>query len=374
MLFNSLQFLLFFTATTCLYFALPHRYRWFLLLVASCFFYAAFIPVYLVILFLTITIDYFAGIFIDRFEGHWRKFYLILSIVTNVSILAFFKYYNFFINNLDVLLSTFHFKKQFSISEIILPIGLSFHTFQAMSYTIEVFRKNQKPERNYGIYALYVMFYPQLVAGPIERPQNMLHQFYEKHHWNAERFKSGLLRITWGLFKKAVIADRLALIVNNIFDKTENQTTHSILMATFFFSFQIYCDFSGYSDIALGTAEILGFKLMENFKTPYFSSSFSEFWQRWHISLSTWFRDYLYIPLGGNKVSLNKIYRNILIVFILSGLWHGANWGFIIWGCLHGIYLITERTFKKWNWSIIQGTAFKVLITFILCHLCMDIF
>ncbi|WP_245877946.1 MBOAT family O-acyltransferase [Spirosoma fluviale] len=215
-----------------------------------------------------------------------------------------------------------------------------------MSYTIEVYRGKQPAERNFGIYALYVMFYPQLVAGPIERPQNILHQFYEKHTFKAENISEGLKLIAWGLFKKVVIADRFAVVVNKVYNNPSEFEGWPLIFATFLFAFQIYCDFSGYSDIALGTARVIGYKLMKNFNSPYFSSSISEFWKRWHISLSTWFRDYLYIPLGGNRVTTYRWYFNLFITFLVSGLWHGANWTYVIWGSLNGIYLITESLTK----------------------------
>jgi alginate O-acetyltransferase complex protein AlgI len=343
MLFNSLQFLLFFIAITTLYFALPHKSRWMLLLTGSCFFYMAFIPVYILILGFTIVIDYYAGIMIENRTGKQRKLFLICSLVANIGVLAVFKYYLFFNENLTYILTSAGIKNPLPYLDFLLPIGLSFHTFQAMSYTIEVYRGNQKAERHFGIYALYVMFYPQLVAGPIERPQNMIHQFHEKHEWDYERFKSGAMMILWGLFKKVVIADRLSLMVDTVYNNSENHTSANIALAAIFFSFQIYCDFSGYSDIAIGTARIMGFKLMENFNTPYFSKSISEFWRRWHISLSSWFKDYLYIPLGGNRVAIPRWYLNILIVFLISGLWHGASWGFIIWGGLHGLFQIVAH-------------------------------
>ena len=221
-----------------------------------------------------------------------------------------------------------------------MPIGLSFHTFQAMSYTIEVYRGNEKAERHFGIYALYVMFYPQLVAGPIERPQNVLYQFHEKQYFDYNRVTMGLKLMAWGLFKKVVIADRLALMVNKVYNNPTDYEGLPLIIATVFFAFQIYCDFSGYSDIAIGSAKVMGFKLMTNFRQPYFSESIKEFWGRWHISLSTWFRDYLYIPLGGNRVPKWRWYFNIFIVFLVSGFWHGASWNFIIWGALHGIYQV----------------------------------
>ena len=347
MLFNSLQFALFFVIVTCLYFALPHKKRWLLLLLASCWFYVAFIPVYLLILGFTIVVDYFAGRLIENAAGTRRKWYLIMSLIANIGVLGVFKYYNFFIDNINSVFNAAGSSTSLKFLSIALPIGLSFHTFQAMSYTIEVYRGNQKAERHFGIYALYVMFYPQLVAGPIERPQNMLHQFYERHEWDFERFKSGLMIMAWGLFKKVVVADRLALIVNDVYRNPGEQTSLNLFLATILFSFQIYCDFSAYSEMALGIARIMGFRLMENFRTPYFSTSIAEFWTRWHISLSTWFRDYLYIPLGGNRVSIPRWYFNLFFVFLVSGLWHGANWGFIIWGALHGFYLIAAILKKR---------------------------
>jgi alginate O-acetyltransferase complex protein AlgI len=348
MLFNSLQFLFFFITVTCLYFALPHRFRWLMLLIASCWFYMAFIPVYLLILIFTIVIDYYAGILIENASIKQKKKYLIVSLLANIGVLVIFKYFNFFIENFNQLLTISETNFSLPALKIILPIGLSFHTFQAMSYTIEVYKGRQRAERHFGIYALYVMFYPQLVAGPIERPQNILHQMHEKHSWDFERVKNGLLLILWGLFKKIVIADRLALVVDAVYDNPTNHSSLNILFAVFFFSFQIYCDFSGYSTIAIGTAKVIGFDLMENFKTPYFSKSISEFWSRWHISLSTWFRDYLYIPLGGNRVSAGRLYCNLMIVFLVSGFWHGASWGFIVWGALHGCFLILALIRSKY--------------------------
>ena len=340
MLFNSIEFVIFFLLVTTFYFALQHRYRWFLLLTSSCYFYMSFVPIYILILGFTIIIDYWAGIFLEKTTGKNRKFFLIASLVANIGVLSVFKYYNFFNENLTALLHDIGLKNPVPALSILLPIGLSFHTFQAMSYTIEVYRGNQKAERNFGIYALYVMFYPQLVAGPIERPQNLLHQFYENHKFDYERVVNGLKLILWGFFKKLVIADRLALYVGAVYNNPTHHTGLSFIMATIFFAFQIYCDFSGYSDIAIGAAKVMGFKLMTNFNRPYLARNISEFWQRWHISLSTWFKDYLYIPLGGNRVSVPRWYFNLFFVFLISGLWHGANWTFIIWGALNGFYLV----------------------------------
>jgi alginate O-acetyltransferase complex protein AlgI len=348
MLFNSLEFAIFFPVVTILFFLLPHRFRWMLLLAASCFFYMFFKPIYILILVFTIVIDYFAGIWIAREPDKRKKrFLLMLSIAANVGVLSVFKYYNFIAININQVLDSVHRTGHIPLLSILLPIGLSFHTFQAMSYTIEIYRGRQQPERHFGIYALYVMFYPQLVAGPIERPQNILHQFHEVKHFDYENMRSGLIQIAWGLFKKCVIADRLALFVNQVYGNPYGYTGLPLIIATIFFAFQIYCDFSGYSDIAIGSARCMGYTLMTNFNKPYQATGIAEFWQRWHISLSTWFRDYVYIPLGGNRVPPYRWVLNILIVFMLSGAWHGANWTFVIWGVLHGVYLIAERIMRR---------------------------
>ncbi|MFI5139992.1 MAG: MBOAT family O-acyltransferase, partial [Sphingobacteriales bacterium] len=317
----------------------------------------AFVPVYILILFFTIVVDYIAGIMIEHALGNRRKWFLVMSIVANVGVLAIFKYYNFFAHNLNYIFQSTGHQYNIPILSIILPIGLSFHTFQAMSYTIEVYRGNQKVERHFGIYALYVMFYPQLVAGPIERPQNLLHQFYEKHDFNLDQCKEGLKLMLWGLFKKIVIADRLALIVKPVYKNPENFNGVSLTIATLFFAFQIYCDFSGYSEIAIGAAKVMGFNLMKNFNRPYFAKSIGEFWARWHISLSTWFKDYLYIPLGGNRVSRPRLYTNLAIVFLISGFWHGANWTYVVWGALHAFYLIIEQITQKSRTRILASTG-----------------
>lgn len=343
LLFNSIDFLIFFPIVTILYFTLPHKFRWFLLLISSCVFYMAFIPQYILILAVTIIVDYFVGIVITRIDAKYRKLFLAISIISNVAFLFIFKYFNFFNENMGRAAAFFHWNYPIENLSIILPIGLSFHTFQSMSYIIEVYRGNQKPERNFGIYALYVLFYPQLVAGPIERPQNLLKQFHEPKQFDDKRVIDGLRLMLVGMFKKVVIADNLALLVNYVYNNPIGQNGSTLIIATYFFTFQVYCDFSGYTDIARGAARVMGFELMENFNRPYFSKSISEFWRRWHISLSSWFKDYVYIPLGGNRVSKLKTYRNLLIVFMLSGLWHGANWTYIIWGILNGVYLVISN-------------------------------
>src|SRR4030043_677103 len=340
MLFNSFSFLIFFPTVTILYFLIPHKYRWFFLLMASCIFYMAFIPVVILVLALTIAIDYTAALFIEKSEGRRRKWYLIISIVSTCTVLFIFKYFNFFNSNLGQVARFFHWNYSIENLSLILPIGLSFHTFQSLSYVIEVYRKNYKAEHHFGIYALYVMFYPQLVAGPIERPGNLIHQFYEKHIFDYQRVIDGLKLMLWGFFKKVVIADKLALVVNKVYSDPTQYTGLPLIAAAISFAIQVYCDFSGYSDIAIGSAQVMGFRLRDNFDRPLFSASVAEFWRRWHISLMSWFRDYVYIPLGGNRVSRGRRYFNLFFTFSLSGLWDGANWGMVLWGSFNGLYVI----------------------------------
>lgn len=362
MLFNSFEFLIFFPVVTALYFAVPLRARWALLLVASSIFYMAFIPQYVLIIFGTIVVDYVAGLMIERAEGPRRKAWLVASLVANLGALAVFKYWNFFIDNANAMTGALGISASYAHWDIILPIGLSFHTFQAMSYTIEVYRRNQRAERNFFVYALYVMFYPQLVAGPIERPQNILHQLREEHRWDPVRAVDGFRLMLWGFFKKIVVADRLAQIVDAVYSSPESWPGPVLMFATIAFAFQIYADFSGYSDIAIGAARVMGINLMTNFRQPYVSRSVSEFWTRWHISLSTWFRDYLYIPLGGNRVPPWRHRFNLMFTFLVSGLWHGANWTYVIWGGLNGLYLVIERDLKLDKSRSVLGLAVTFLL------------
>lgn len=374
MLFNSLAFLIFFPVVTAGYFLLPHKFRRWWLLAASCYFYMSFVPVYIVILAFTIGVDYVAGIWIEKSEGSKRRWLLIASIISNLGVLAFFKYFNFLNESIAAGVRSMGFDYGIPDLGILLPIGLSFHTFQSLSYTIEVYRKHQVAERRLGVFALYVMFYPQLVAGPIERPENLLRQIPVPQQFNTDRVLQGLRQMLWGFFKKIVIADRCAAIVNLVYQAPESHKGYILLLATYLFALQIYCDFSGYTDIALGAARVMGFNLMVNFRTPYRSASIKEFWARWHISLSSWFRDYLYIPLGGNRVVKWRWYFNLMIVFLLSGLWHGANWTYVIWGGLHGGYLILAivcAPFVGWCTRIIGlderpqlKHALSVLVTF----------
>ncbi len=371
MLFNSLQFLVFFAFVISFYYALPHRSRWLLLLLASSYFYMVFVPVYVLILFGVILIDYLAAFLINRNRGFLRKLFLGLSLTANLGILCYFKYYNFFLENISLLLNTFHVTNPLPFINVILPIGLSFHTFQAMSYTIEVYRGNQKPEKHIGIYALYVLFFPQLVAGPIERPQNLLPQLKKEQIYSKLNLRTGLILMAWGFFKKVVIADRLAVVVDHCYANVYSHSTSDMWLGVFFYSIQIYCDFSGYSDIARGAAKMMGIDLMENFKNPYLSTSLTEFWRRWHISLSTWFRDYIYIPMGGSRVSAKKICFTILVVFLLSGLWHGAKYTFLVWALIHAIFLILEHFLKekKETPANFFVTSIRILYVFIITTL-----
>jgi alginate O-acetyltransferase complex protein AlgI len=289
-----------------------------------------------------------------------RKVLLWTSILVNLGFLGFFKYYNFFVDNFVQAFRWFGQEIQPNSLDIILPVGISFYTFQTLSYTIDVYRKKLEPTKDILAFAAFVSFFPQLVAGPIERATNLLPQFYTPRRFKFVNIQFGFIRILWGLFKKVVIADRVALLVNTVYNDPGAHGGLHYALATVLFAFQIYCDFSGYSDIAIGTARLFDFKLMENFRSPYFSRSLGEFWRRWHISLSTWFRDYVYIPLGGNRVSKGRLRINLLIVFIVSGFWHGAKWTFIIWGALHGLILIMENLLKVHKHRFIKG-QFKAL-------------
>ncbi len=345
MLFNSLEFALFFFVVAPLALVLRGATRRLFLLTASFVFYMAFVPAFALILVVVIVIDYGAGLWMDRLPVEKRKPIFRLSLVANLGILAVFKYANFAIDNINTL---FRLDGSIPLVAWTLPIGLSFHTFQALSYTFEVSRGRSPAERNLITYGLYVMFFPQLVAGPIERPQNILPQLRLNPTWDWDRIGAGLSLMSWGFFKKIVIADRAAAFVNPTYNSLPTNHGLRFIVATIFFAFQIYCDFSGYSDIARGAGRVLGVELMHNFRRPYLSRSVDEFWTRWHISLSSWFRDYVYIPLGGGRSGESKKMRNVLIVFLLSGLWHGAGWNFVLWGLLNGVFVLgSRRTAEK---------------------------
>ncbi|MFY8216826.1 MAG: MBOAT family O-acyltransferase [Chthoniobacterales bacterium] len=343
MLFNSIEFAIFLPLVVGLYFWLKPAFRWMLLLAASLYFYMCFVPEYALILLTTITVDYFAARKIETASGVARKAWLALSLTTNFGFLIFFKYAGFITNNVDALAKAIGWNYPVGIIEVLLPIGISFHVFQSVSYTIEVYRGTLRAERHFGYLALFVLYFPQLVAGPIERAQNLLHQLHETHHFEYNRAASGLRLVLLGLFKKVVIADHISHLVNTVYQSPGDFTGPQVLLATYCFAIQIYCDFSGYTDIARGVARIMGVELMKNFDGPYLARSISEFWRRWHISLSTWFRDYLFIPLGGSRVAASRVALNLFIVFLVSGLWHGAAWTFVFWGALHGFYVVFSQ-------------------------------
>jgi D-alanyl-lipoteichoic acid acyltransferase DltB (MBOAT superfamily) len=341
MQFNSIEFLLFYLVIVCVYFALPLRFRWPVLLAASYCFYMAWKAKYALLLVASTLVDYFAALAMSRTpEPAARRKYLLMSVVANLSLLFTFKYFNFLNSSVTECLGWLRIPVRPLYLDVLLPVGISFYTFQTMSYAIEVYRGRQKPERNLGRFALYVSFFPQLVAGPIERPQHLLPQLFQKHDFDYDRVRDGLMLMLWGMFKKVVVADRLAVIVDHVYGQPERYPGAILTLGTVFFAFQIYCDFSGYSDIAVGAARVMGVELMRNFNRPYAATSIADFWRRWHISLSTWFRDYVYLPLGGNRVSIPRWFVNLMIVFTVSGLWHGANWTFLIWGALHGSYYV----------------------------------
>lgn len=357
MLFNSIHFLCFFPVVILMYFLIPHRFRYLFLLASSYYFYMCWNYKYALLMALSTVITYLSGLIIGSVYGkkellsprRWRFFRkatVFISFFLNLSILFFFKYFNFVSGSITRLFLAMGIVLQQPKVDVILPVGISFYTFQALSYTMDVYRGEIAPERNLLKYALFVSFFPQLVAGPIERSKNLLHQISEVHQFQWSRVKSGLLLMCFGYFQKVVVADRLAILVNQVYNHYQVYEGLEIALATVFFAFQIYCDFASYSNIAIGAARVMGFRLMENFNTPYFSTSVTEFWHRWHISLSTWFRDYLYIPLGGNRKGTLRKYINLMVVFLVSGLWHGASWHFVAWGGLNGLYQVVESASK----------------------------
>ena len=377
MLFNSLNFAIFLPLVFILYWFATKgnlRLQYILLLVSSYFFYACWDWRFIFLLVFSTLLDYLTGIKVHEAINQRKKlFWLWLSIGINLGFLGVFKYYNFFAASFADGLSLLGFNSNFGTLQIILPVGISFYTFHGLSYVIDIYKNRIKPERNFIDYSLFVSFFPLLVAGPIERATHLLPQILKKRQFDYSKAADGLRQILWGLFKKVVIADNCAEYANTIFNNSADYSGSTLVVGAIFFTFQIYCDFSGYSDIALGSAKIMGFDLMKNFNIPYISKSIKEFWERWHISLSSWFRDYLYIPLGGNRVKKSRWMLNLFIVFLVSGFWHGANWTFIVWGALHGTYLILEILFKPSTDKLIDTTSkfgkfISVIITF---HLAM---
>ncbi len=377
MLFNSLDFAIFFPIVFILYWIVSKNLllRNLLIIIASYTFYGWWDWRFLFLIFISTIVDFFVGQKIYK-EQHplKRKRLLLISLLVNIGFLIYFKYTNFFIETFVDSFRFFGKELETSTLNIILPVGISFYTFQTLSYTIDIYRNQLKPTKDFFAFTAFVSFFPQLVAGPIERASHLLPQFYKTYKFNYNLVKSGLLLIAFGLFKKMVIADRAALMVNEVYNNPGNYQGIEIIVATILFAFQIYCDFSGYSDIAIGLGRTMGFDLMKNFDSPYFSKSITEFWRRWHISLSTWFRDYVYIPLGGSRNGQYKTYFNLFLVFLISGLWHGAAITFVIWGAIHGIIIVFEKAtyrFKKSFYKLLglqkknfANNLFFIIITF----------
>ena len=378
MLFNSLAYLIFLPIVFILYWAIPHKLRWVLLLIASYYFYMSWNAKYVIWILLTTLISYTAARLLERqYDKSKKKLILTSALVLCFSILFFFKYFNFFSNSISDFLGVFTLKMHPITLDLILPVGISFYTFQTISYVIDVYRGDAPVEHHFGIYATFISFFPQLVAGPIERTNNLLPQLKQVHTFDYDNAMYGAKLMLWGFYKKTVIADLLSPYVDMVYASVHEYSGFALVIITFFFAIQIYCDFSGYSDIAIGTAKLLGINLTINFKSPYFSSSIKEFWSRWHISLSTWFKDYIYIPLGGNRCSRIKHYFNLIVTFMISGLWHGANWTYVIWGTMHGVAQILENIMHKPLQFIKSkkfGKAILVFTVFVFCSIAFIFF
>jgi D-alanyl-lipoteichoic acid acyltransferase DltB (MBOAT superfamily) len=360
MLFNTFHFAYFIAILLPLYWFIPHRWQNRLLLAASYYFYGCWNPKFLSLLIISTVMDFFCGLAVDRIENPGkRKTFVALSMALNLGILGIFKYYNFFAESLQTALSGMGMNVSLDHLEMVLPIGISFYTFQSMSYVIDIYRKDIKPTRNILEFAAFVSFFPHLVAGPIMRPTTLLPQIENKRKFNIDQFYQGAYLVFWGLAKKVVVADNLAVYVKDIFEQWQTIDGGLALLGIYAFAFQIYCDFSGYTDVARGVAKMLGIELALNFNLPYFSTNPQEFWSRWHISLSTWLRDYLYIPLGGSRGRKQMIYRNLMLTMVIGGLWHGAAWTFVAWGFYHGTLLVAHRMLKPYLQRIQPANAIE---------------
>ena len=376
MLFNSLSFAVFLPVVFALFWLCPQRLRWVVILISSYYFYMSWNVKYVALILLTTAVSWATALLIGRTDRQRRKrLYLNAALIISLGVLFLFKYFNFFSGMVSSILGYFSFGSDAVVLDVLLPVGISFYTFQTLSYVADVYRGTVEPEPNFGKYAAFISFFPQLVAGPIERTENLLPQIRKEFHLDYQKASYGLKLMAWGFFKKIVVADTLAVHVDRVFDCVYNYTGFTFLIATVMFGIQIYCDFSGYSDIAIGTAKLFDIDLMRNFHAPYFASSVKEFWSRWHISLSTWFRDYVYIPLGGNRCGRAKHMRNLFLTFLASGLWHGAAWNFVIWGALHGLAQILENLLLKKRCPSLarDGGSLRtwscVLVTFIITML-----
>ncbi len=376
MVFNSLDFLIFFPIVALIYYLVPHKVRHIWLLAASYYFYMCWNASYALLILFSTLITYGSGLLLEKGRRKWKKTVVFLCVAINLGILAYFKYFNFLIESLNSVMEGWHVEFSIAKIDILLPVGISFYTFQALGYILDVYRGEVKAERNIFKYALFVSFFPQLVAGPIERSKDLLSQFKEKHYFSLEQTRDGLMLMMWGYFLKMVLGDRIAVLVDAVYANPEARPGFYIVIATILFAFQIYCDFGGYSTIAMGAAKVMGFQLTDNFDSPYLARSVAEFWRRWHVTLNTWFRDYVYIPLGGNRKGRVRKYLNCLIVFGLSGLWHGAEWSFVIWGLLNGVYQVIGSLLKPLrdklvtcfglNRSSFSHKLYQTVITFVL--------
>ncbi len=374
MLFNSLTYAVFLPLAVLVYFLLPPRWRWVALLGFSYYFYMSWNPELIVLILFTTAVSWLAALAVEHARRPaLRRAALWGGVGLCLACLFFFKYFNFFSQNVTALLQVVGLPLQPTTLDLVLPVGISFYTFQTLSYVVDVYRGDLKAEPHFGYYALYVSFFPQLVAGPIERAGNLLPQLHQKHDPDRANFSAGLRKICVGMFKKVVIADFVATYVNNVYNDLAGKGGLTLILATMLFSVQIYCDFSGYSDIAVGSARLLGINLMENFRSPYMARSVKDFWRRWHISLTRWFTDYVYIPLGGSRCSRWRHLRNLVVTFLLSGLWHGASWTFVLWGLYHGLWLCAETFYLPRIEAVqarLQGAraaAFSVLRTVVTC-------
>lgn len=360
MLFNSIEFLIFFPIVILIYYLIPKKVKYIWLLVASYYFYMSWNAQYAILIAVSTLVTYVAGLLIERnSKKSAKKLVLILDLIVNLGILFVFKYLGFGLNTLNKVLGIIHVSAIEKPFDILLPVGISFYTFQALGYSIDVYRGNVKAEKNPLKYALFVSFFPQLVAGPIERSENLQKQIKEmgeRRLWSLEGIVIGFSQMVWGLFMKMVIADRISIFVDSVFVNVYAIGTIETVLGAIAFAIQIYCDFAGYSAVAIGAAKMMGFNLMENFNAPYFAESIPEFWHRWHISLSSWFKDYLYIPLGGNRKGRLRKYLNLMLTFLVSGLWHGAAWTYVLWGGIHGLYQVVGDLLKPIKKSLVKLT------------------
>ena len=366
MLFNSFAFAIFLPIVFILYWALPHRFRWVLLLLSSYYFYMSWNAKYVFLILFTTLISYLAALLLERENDKEKKKWILAgALIVCLGVLFFFKYFNFVSESVTAVLGLFAIRLDPLTLNLLLPVGISFYTFQTLSYVIDVYKKEVPAEHHFGKYAAFISFFPQLVAGPIERTSNLLPQIKAEHKFDYDQATYGLKIMAWGYFKKIIIADTLSKYVSVVYEHPTWHQGFSLVLATVFFAVQIYCDFSGYSDIAVGTAKLLGIDLMTNFKSPYFSQSIKEFWNRWHISLSTWFRDYVYIPLGGSRVGKIRHRINLIVTFMVSGLWHGANWTFVAWGGVHGIAQVLENAMNPKKYRKSTGVFWWIRTAFV---------